>query len=241
MINEAATKAVTEQVFEARHAATGTFLDFRGRIADAVKRSGTFSFWRIDNNVVLFSDAEEREKEREGAFVGYKSLGFFASNPSPHNYFVERAAKFYKTVRDVRDYPIPEIVRVGMRTKWFLAVSDTFESLAAQLYDKTYSESFRKIVIGRNYDMQIVVEGHDNECDIRLTGGPMKPGEAEKHFRHPNVSFDKVGLMIDIDYFRLVSDGGEALKPDDVVRLLKSAQERTFTQIDIVRSALVSR
>ena len=63
---------LAEQILEVRHAASGSFLDVRGYVADYVRESGFLPHWKIDANVVNFRDKPDKV-QKEGAFAGYRS------------------------------------------------------------------------------------------------------------------------------------------------------------------------
>ena len=45
---------ITEQSFEIRHDASGTFIDVKGGVADFIKNKHLFPHWRIQENLVGF-------------------------------------------------------------------------------------------------------------------------------------------------------------------------------------------
>jgi hypothetical protein len=84
---------ITEHTLEIRHQASGSFLDNRGFVADYIRSHGLFPHWQIDSNIINFRDGPNKP-EKLGAFVGYKSAGFFAFDPDTRNYFEDKACQF---------------------------------------------------------------------------------------------------------------------------------------------------
>jgi hypothetical protein len=69
---------LTEHVLEVRYDASGTFLNVCGYVADYIRQANFFPHWKIDLNIVNFSDEPENVK-LEGAFVGYGNLWKFGT------------------------------------------------------------------------------------------------------------------------------------------------------------------
>lgn len=223
---------VAEQVFELRHGASGTFLDIRGFIADYVREAGFLPHWKIDSNVVSFRDSADKV-EKEGAFVGYRSLGYFAFDPGTGNFFVDRASKFWKLISQNKQYPIPGLARFGARTKVFLPTAGDFETLNRQMYGVLFSQAARQVLAGTETDLQFVVELRDGAFDVRITGGPIHPKEAAQHFRFGSPEFDKPGLFLDVDFYQ-----NRAVQPDEVTKMLHTAQDKTWRQVEALAAAL---
>jgi hypothetical protein len=110
---------IAQHIFEVRYAASGTFLDVRGNIADYIRAEGFFPHWKIDANVINFRD-EAGTIKSDGAFVGYKSAGYVGLNPQTRNYFSDRASSFWKLLIKNSHYKIPQPVRFGARTTLFV-------------------------------------------------------------------------------------------------------------------------
>lgn len=192
---------VTEHIFEIRHGAVGSFLDVRGYVADYIRDSGFLPHWKIDTNVVSFMD-ESNKVEKEGAFAGYKSFGYFTYNPPTKNFFQDRANLFVKLLDKNKDYSIPSYTRFGSRSKIFVPYNKDFETLNKILNEKFVSDNLREIISHNETDMQIVLEYRDKGFNSRIRLGPMHKHEVKSHMSFDAKYFDQVGLFLDIDYFK---------------------------------------
>ncbi len=119
---------LAEHVFEVRHVASGTFLDVRGCVADYIKENSLFPHWTIDTNIINFRDSE-KQAVTDAGFIGYKSAGYIVFNSPTQNYFSDKSIKFWKTLIKNKHYKIPELLRIGIRTKAFFPLSKTFEDI----------------------------------------------------------------------------------------------------------------
>lgn len=192
---------VTEHILEIRHGAVGSFLDVRGLVADYIRSDGFLPHWKIDTNVVSFRDQSDKV-EKEGAFAGYKSFGYFTYNPPTKNFFRDRAFSFTKLLLRNRDYSIPDITRFGCRVKVFIPCEKDFESLNELLNEKFISTSLREIVLYKETDLQIVLEFNEKGFNSRIILGPMHKDEIKKQMNFESDYFSKAGLFLDIDYFK---------------------------------------
>ncbi len=221
---------LAEHVLEVRHAPAGTFLDVRGYIADYVRHNGLFPHWKIDSNVVNFRDDSKTVKS-EGAFIGYKSLGYVSLNPQTRNYFVDRATSFWKSLLKNERYEIPEPTRFGARTKIFMPLPHTFGEINKVLFEALFTEKARSLIGGKETDFQFIVELREDVFDVRIVGGPIHKDEAGQFFQFESDRFKQCGLFLDIDYFK--TDG---LALSNVPKLLKDAINLTWHKAEQIAS-----
>lgn len=217
---------LSEHVLEVRHAASGSFLDVRGYVADYIRERGVFPHWKIDSNVVNFRDKSDNV-ERDGAFAGYKSAGYVAFNPETKNYFQDKANKYWNVLIKNQHYKLPELKRFGARTKSFFPSPKSFEEINSQLYSKLITKDGQELMGGIEQDFQLIVDLFDKNFDIKLRIGPIKHDEAGNYLNFESKQFEKCGLFIDIDVYQT-----KGLNHSGVPKLLKDAMEITWAKLE---------
>lgn len=223
---------VAEHVLEVRHAASSTFLDIRGYIADYIRNNDFFPHWKIDTNVVNFSDGSDAIKS-EGAFVGYKSAGYVVLNPQTRNFFTDRASSFWKLLIKNNHYKIPKPTRFGARTKLFVPSRQSFEEINKVLFEEFFTEKTRELIEGKETDLQFTIELKEGDYDVRLIVGPIHKDEAGRYFQFDSEHFKQSGLFLDIDYFKT-----EKLSLDKVPNLLKQAVDLAWQKAERIASGI---
>ncbi len=218
---------LSQQVLEVRHQASGSFLDVRGKIADHIKQgSKAFPHWSIEKHNVSFRDSAEAIKT-EGAFVGYKSTGYIVFDPPTRNYLEDRATAFWKLLRSMTIYSIPELTRFGVRTKVFIPIERTFEQINDILYKEVFTDKLRKLLDSREKDLSFTIQLTDSRFNVRLLAGPVDKEEAASYFSFESDHFKKCGLFLDIDYFT-----SDKLTLDGIPDFLKQATELTWIRAE---------
>lgn len=218
---------LAEHVLEVRHAASGTFLDVKGRIADFVRTQDLFPHWQIDQTVINFKDKPSKI-ERDGAFVGYKSIGYVVFDPQTRNYFVDRASAFWKRIQSNDVYPIPSPTRFGTRTKVFVPSELTFDQINKRMFEDTFSEKGRGILGGSETDLQFTILFEEAGFSGRTTAGPIHKNEAPALFQFQSAHLSKCGLFLDIDLYKTedVTTAGVPKLLQDGVGLMWKIAER---------------
>ena len=217
---------LSEHVLEVRHAASGSFLDVRGYVADYIRESGIFPHWKIDSNVVNFRDKSDKA-ERDGAFAGYKSAGYVVFNAETRNYFQDKANKFWNLLIKNQHYKLPDLKRFGARTKTFFPSQKSFEEINGQLYSTLITEHGQELIGGKRQDFQLILDLFENNFDIKLRIGPIKHDEVGKYLNFESDQFEKCGLFIDIDVYKT-----KDLSHSGVTKLLKEAMELTWVKLE---------
>jgi len=217
---------VTEHILEIRHAAVGSFLDVRGFVADYIRGDGFLPHWKIDANVVTFLDQIDKA-DKEGAFAGYKSFGYFTYNPPTKNFFQDRAMAFTKLILNNKDYSIPNITRFGCRVKIFFPCEKDFDSLNKTLNENLINNSLREIVSHKETDLQVVIEFNEKGFRSRLTLGPMHKDEIKTQMNFESDYFSKVGLYMDVDYYKT-----EDIDKSKISIYLKEAMNLIWEKVD---------
>jgi len=217
---------VTDHIVEIRHGAIGEFLDLRGSVADYVRGNHFLPHWQIEPNHVSFRDTEGKS-EKEGAFAGYKSFGYFTYNPPTKDFFQDRALVFIRLLLKNQSYSISGLTRFGCRSKVFVPTDGDFESINKPLNEKFLSGNLREIVGKRETDLQLVLEYKEKAFGGRLILGPMHKDEMKTRVNFESEHFSKVGLFMDIDYFM---DGDiDATKLEST---LKEGMSLTWEKVD---------
>ena len=223
---------ITEHVLEVRHAAVGIFLDVRGYVADYIRNEDFFPHWKIDSNVINFRDESDVVK-LEGAFVGYKSAGYVTLNPKTRNYFADRSSSFWKGLLKNKHYLLPEPKRFGLRTRFFLPLTHSFDEINKMIYEYFFTDTARKLVGGQETDLQFTIDLKEEGFNIRVIGGPIKKDEAGKYFQFEAEEFGKCGIYLDMDYFKT-----ESIALSDVPKLVKKANELSWQKAEQIANGL---
>jgi len=223
---------LAEHLVEIRHEASGTFLDVRGYVADYIREKKLFRHWNIGPNLINFQDMEG-EIKKEGAFVGYKNAGYIVYNADTKNYFTDKASAFWKTLLENAHYKVPDPTRFGVRTKIFIPTSLKFKELSKLLFDTFYTEKAKKIIGGKEKDLQLVVDLAEGQFEVKLHGGPMHEDEVEKHLNFKSEHFSKCGVYLDLDYYKT-----ENLSHKDIPKLLKEAIGYSWLKAERITSEI---
>lgn len=223
---------LAHHILEVRHAASGSFLDVRGFVADFIRGEGFFPHWRIDNNVVNFRDMPDRI-ERDGAFVGYKSAGYIVQNPETRNYFVEKASAFWRALLKNKHYKLPEGIRFGCRTMIFVPSTVSFDEVNKSIFQGFFTQKVIELIGGQETDVQLIIELTESRFNVRLSGGPVQKDEVNKYFNFESDHFKKAGLFLDLDYSK-----EKDLSLESVPSLLHEAIELTWNKAENIASEL---
>jgi hypothetical protein len=223
---------LAQHIFEVRYAASGTFLDVRGYIADYIRADGFFPHWKIDANVINFQD-EAAAIKSDGAFVGYKSAGYVGLNPQTRNYFSERASSFWKLLVKNSHYKIPQPVRFGARTSLFVPSELSFDEINKIMFEHYFTDKSRSLIGGNETDFQFTIDLKEDVYDLRLLAGPLHKNEAKQYFQFESEHFEKCGIYLDVDYFTT-----DNLTLEVVPKLLKQAIDLTWKKAELIASGL---
>ena len=221
---------VTEHTLEVRHDACGKFLDVRGYVADHIRATDLFPHWRIETNIVNFSD-QPNKTEKIGAFAGFKSAGLFTFDAGTRNYFEDKSSQFWKALNKNQFYTIPNITRFGCRTKAFLNSKKSFEEINDILYSKFFSEEFKTLMGDKEYDFQIIIELQIEKYEMRVLIGPMHKGEARRFFNFESEHFDETGIYIDLDIYKT-----SGIQKSEIPKLTKESMKLAWERIDTISS-----
>lgn len=222
---------IAEQVFELRHEATGTFLDKRGFVADYVRKH-KFPHWRIETNAIQFYDAE-KGIEKDGALVGYRSVGYYVYNPDTKNYFSDKAVAFWEVLRKNEHYEIPEPKRFGLRTKMFVPVALEFEQINKRIYAAFVTPEGVKVFGGSPTDMQIMLDLDEGAFTVHCVLGPLRKKEAGRWFPFESKQFESGGIFFDIDIATT-----KDLKLGAVPSLIEDAAALSWEKLDRLEKLL---
>jgi hypothetical protein len=223
---------LAEQILEVRHVPSGSFLDVRGYVADYVRESGFLPHWKIDTNVVAFRDKPDKV-QKEGAFAGYRSAGYFVYDPETRNLFVDRAGLFWRTIQRNQHYKLPALERFGARTKVFLPSEKTFDEVNSDIYRIFYTDRAREVIGGKEKDVHFTIELQEQDFDVRVGGGPIHKGEVGRYLSFESKQFEKAGFFVDLDFYRTTE-----LTHEDVPKLLRVAVELTWSKVERLAAAI---
>ena len=223
---------LAEQILEVRYPASGSFLDVRGSVADQIRTKGFLSHWSIEPNIINFRDDAEAVN-KEMAFVGYKSAGYVVQDAPTKNFFQERAALFWRHLRDCKDFPIPKLERFGARSKIFIPTDKTFQEVykagCAVLYTPQALELGATLK-----DVQFVFQLKTADgFEGRISGGPVAKDEAAAHLNSDSPLLSKAGFFIDVDLYK-----SSGIEHDDVSKLLRDASALHWAKADAFAAAI---
>ncbi len=218
---------IIEHIFELRHDASGSFLDMKGYIADYVRDTGMFLHWRIDPNLVSFFDVNDHI-EKEGAFIGYKSISYVVYNPDTKNYFPDKTRSFLKKFLQNKRYTIPKTLsRFGMRTKIFFPSEKAFEEINKIIFDIFYTEKVKELMAGKEKDFQFVFDLREGQFDLRLAGGPIHQNEVGNYFSFKSDHFKNSGFYLDIDFSK-----SRELTQESIPNLITESVALMWSKVD---------
>jgi hypothetical protein len=223
---------IAQHVLELRHEPVGAFLDVRGFVADYIKNNKYFPHWKIDPNIINFTD-QPNKLEQDGAFVGYKSMGYIVYNPGTRNYFVDKASSFWKGLNNNTYYKITKILRFGCRTQAFIPSPKNYDQLNDLMFKTYYTENVKTMVGGKQTGLQLAFDFLEGQFEIKIVGGPLHEKEARNLFGFDSNYFDKCGLFVDIDLYR-TKDVDNSL----VQKLVREAIKLTFEKIENTANSL---
>ena len=223
---------VAEHVLEVRHAASGSFLDVRGYVADYIRSQGILRHWKIGPNGVDFRDTPDGIK-LDGAFASFKSAGYVVYNPETRNYFIDRASAFWRTLLENQHYKLPDATRFGVRTKIFLPSDLAFAEINRIVFDTFYTPQVRDLIGGRETDVQFIIELVESQFEVRLSGGPIHENEVGKYMSFKSQYFEGRGFYLDVDYYKT-----RGVTHDAVPVLLKAAVNLGWTKLENIVGAL---
>ncbi len=223
---------VVEHIFEARHHASGKFLDVRGLLADYIKGQGLFPHWNIDSNVINFRDTNTTIKS-DGAYVGYSSAGYIVYNPDTKNYFKDKASSFWKNLKANQHYSIPDLVRFGARSKIFIPIDDSFENIHKKVHDVFFQNNVSSIFNGKIDDTQFIFDITDGIYKVKVNGGPVNKNEVGNYMSFQSEEFKKEGIYLDLDYSIVQNIDEKKIK-----NYLDDSIKKTWVQVDSILEAI---
>jgi hypothetical protein len=223
---------LAEHTLEVRHKASAIFLDVRGYIADYIKQEQFFPHWNIDSNYVTFRD-DPLKIVKDGAFIGYRSAGYVVFNPESRNYFLDKATAFWKLLSRNEQYTLPDPIRFGARTKFFIPSSKKFDEINKTMYEDIFAVNARTLFDGSEQDLMFTVILKEADFDVRIIGGPIHKNEASRYFQFSSSYFEKCGLFLDIDYYRTTG-----LSHQDVPQLLHTAVDLIWKKAERIAGGL---
>lgn len=223
---------IAEHIFELRHIATGTFLDKRGLVADYVKDSGLFNHWKIDNNIVHFLDGANKI-EQDGAFAGYKRLGYIVYNPHTYNYFVDKTIKFISIIHNNKEYKIPKPTRFGTRLKVFIPSKLPFDKINDKVFNTVFSNNFQKLINGKEKNVRFTIDLIDSGFNIKLDGGSVHKNEVKNLMSFNSNHFKSAGLYLDIDCYKTKN-----LTHEKIPELLKKGVKLIWNKVENIATGM---
>ena len=226
------TEMLAEQILEVRYPASGSFLDVRGYVADHIKSKGFLPHWSIDPNIINFRD-EAEAANKEMAFVSYKSAGYVVQDAPTKNFFPDRAALFWRLLRESKDFPIPQLERFGARSKIFIPTDKSFQEVYKAVCGVLYTP--KALELGATLkDVQFIFQLKTPEgFDGRISGGPIAKDEAALHLNSESKLLSKAGLFIDVDLYKTTN-----IEHDDVPKLLRDACALHWTKAEAFAFAI---
>ncbi|MEJ2497280.1 MAG: hypothetical protein P8Y43_07390 [Sulfurovaceae bacterium] len=224
--HESNSEMTTQHIMEIRYTPSGGFLDTRGYLADYIREGDILPHWQIEENVIHFRD-DPREVQEEGAFIGYKNSGYIVYDPETKNYFSDKTKKFWKLFSKNKEFIIPELSRVGIRSKIFIPIKQEFDFINHTIASKIYSSSIDALLGSKMTDSQFVFTLNESQFQVRIMGGPIHKEEAYRLFDFSSDAFEKCGLFLDIDV-ATTSD----LTISKVTSIIDKSMEITWKKID---------
>lgn len=216
---------ISEQVLEVRYKPAGRFVDIKGKLADSLIKF--LPHWQIGNDNIILTDNPGRPKI-ESAFVGYKSAGYSAVNPSTGNFFQDKCISFWKMLDENGIFEIPAIERVGLRSRIFIESKVSREEIDNLFIHKIYSSKINQLFTedkrAVKFYFELKVGGHK----VVMQAYPFGNKDEGKIFSFVSDELFKSGLFIDIDYF-VLSELNKKDIPDFVRKALSFTTEKSIS------------
>lgn len=218
---------VAEEILEIRYQPRASFLSHMGELADYIRDREVFPFWEIDTNTINFRDAQKAPKQLH-AFFSYRNAGLVAQDPPTRNFFRDKAIQYWKAIESNKHFPIPQVQRIGVRNRCFVASSLAFESLEERAYGFLCRPDVLRIMGGRRSDHQVVLETRDGNLKGRLAIGCMHKDEAQRLYKFPSPHFESTGVFIDLDTAtESIESGTRGVEP-----FIRATCDRTWSRIE---------
>lgn len=220
-------------VAELIHDTSGKFLDIKGSIADKIKGEKIFNDWQISSDNIRFFNQDSLPRKREEAYATPNLLRYIVYNPDTDSYFKDKTQKFFKSIIDKKSnlYSIPELRRIGIRTKCYIKSDLDFKKIYETIYCKFFKDDLDKLVGKNRKDLRVVFTLSEDDFDISFTIGPLNKNEIQKHLgvseNALGTTFDKTGIYIDIDCARTKN-----INPNNITEIIKSALSLTHDKIN---------
>ena len=196
MIDE--KQVLTLHTVELRHVARGSFIDFRGRVADHVLSETDFTFWNMSDARVDFQLSETTR--REVAWASHNGIGYQVRRPDTRHYFKDRALKYFGALLHTPGYVLPAVGRFGVRVQCFMRSRLDFEALFSRA-NANYSFADQAAPFGgRLVDIGPVVVVKRGKVDVRARYGPLSVAESTPVLQNFEATEPPgVGFFLDLD------------------------------------------
>jgi hypothetical protein len=103
----------------------------------------------------------------------------------------------------------------------------------SDFYRVFYTDKTRELIGGTEKDVQFIIESKEENFDLRISGGPIHKGEAQRYFSFDSKHFEHAGFFLDLDFYRT-----NDLTHADVPTLLRTAVELTWPKVEGVAAAI---
>lgn len=197
------TKISSDHLIEIRYEPMGAFLNLRGTLADFVRRNGMFRQWEIGENRIDFWNANDRQSDPETGFVSFRNCGYSIHNPATNNYFYDRVGKFLTVLAEFEGFKYPEILRLGVRSRFYVGVDVSFKTLVNSYSEKCLNPALLGTFGLKTEDLGITLNLGEAATKLRVTIGPMNSEQFVKSIspKAKDEDLEDVGIFIDLDYF----------------------------------------
>jgi len=222
---------MSEQLLEIRYRPNPRVIDFRGTWAQQISEYMNLSEWRIIQDRIDVNDKPELIR----AFVGFRNAGLIVRNATTDNYFSDQARKLFRFLFESYkdDFGVKiHVERFGVRSKTIVPFDGDMRELV-----KRYSSKYMQLTPGAALSIgaEIVdiggpVNFKDEFGTFNTTSGPVTQAEGERLLTFKELkdsSYPKVGLYVDVDYWRTPHDFYSKSEVLDLIR--------TFTTQTLVR------
>lgn len=220
---------INDHILEMRYDANPKVLDYRGAWADAISKTLDLPHWQIDDTRIDVYDTDHMHH----AFASVTNAGYTTKNAATRNYFSDKALKFLRVLFGLEGFlPEPNIVRLGVRSRFCRAFEGTFEELVERYSSRMLSfpmESL-KALDATITDIGSPITMKDKIGTINFMGGPMEKRQSQGFFQM-SAGLPEVGLVVDIDYWKTPNS---TMKEAEVVAFVKESAEASYSRFQRV-------
>lgn len=101
------------------------------------------------------------------------------------------------------------------------------------LFETFYTEKAKKLIGGKEKDVQLAVDLDEGQFEVHFRCGPMHENETKKHLNFESEHFKKCGLFVDLDYYKI-----KKISHNNIPKLMKEAVSFSWEKAEKIATEL---